>query len=71
MALTIKFIRYAPRIVEVAEETLPIDDPEEAFEIAQRKLREEMRYKAQPAPDGFVILDAGGNELKRWIEKAG
>jgi hypothetical protein len=70
MSLTIRFIKYRPKIDVVAEEPVQTDDPDEAFDIAMKKLREEMRYKVTPVPDGFIIIDEAEQELKRWVEKA-
>jgi hypothetical protein len=66
MPLTIRYIKYAPRIVEVAEETVPVDDVDALFEEAKRRL-EEMKYKFVPAPNGVVIEDENGKRLREFV----
>lgn len=69
MALTIRYIRYEPADpIVIAEERLPIDDPNAAVDEARARLpRIRTQHSTEP-PNGFVVVDEDGRELRRWIE---
>jgi hypothetical protein len=59
-------VRYKERFPVETEESL-LADVDAVVEACQSRLYEMRRNHVASPPDGFIVFDSRGNELRRWL----
>jgi len=61
------FSNASPDPVEI--ERTVLDDPDEIVSSCRERLSIMRRYERPNAPDGFVVVNGAGAEVRRWFEE--
>jgi hypothetical protein len=64
---SVKWVVHRHETEPVEVENSALEDLDEVVETCRARLPEMRRKHANTPPDGFLIFDSAGNEVRRWF----
>ena len=67
---SVKWVVHRHEIQPVEVEISAVQDLDKVVESCQARFPEMRRRHPNTPPDGFLVFDSAGNEVRRWFEAA-
>lgn len=66
----VKWVAHRHETQSVEVENSALQDLDKVVESSQARFPEMRRKHPSTPPDGFLVFDSDGNEVRRWFESA-
>jgi hypothetical protein len=66
----VKWVVHRHETQPVEVENIHLHDLDKVMESCQARLSEMRRKQSNTPPDGFLVFDSAGDEVRRWFESA-